>query len=221
MRVAILTGVRHGLASLCLPGLAEHPSIELSTIVFCETHYKSRWTKLRRDLRKTRRIGVLGALAGIWLRGCYISPPSDDLFALAGQYDVPLELTPRTNARRTRELLEASRSDLGLSLGNSYIASRIYSTPRNGMLNVHGEVLPRFQGAASIIWAIHEGIPETGFTIHQVDKGIDTGLILYQERFPIEFRDSYPPMAPTDGNRALFDQLDQVSRDLGYGPMES
>lgn len=36
----------------------------------------------------------------------------------------------------------------------------------------------------------------------------------------IKFRDSYPPMAPTEGNRALFDQLDQVSRDLGYGPME-
>jgi glutamate carboxypeptidase len=36
----------------------------------------------------------------------------------------------------------------------------------------------------------------------------------------IEFRDSYPPMAPTDGNRALFDRLDQVSQDLGYGRME-
>ncbi len=36
----------------------------------------------------------------------------------------------------------------------------------------------------------------------------------------ISWRDSYPPMAPTEGNRALFDQLDQVSRDLGMGPME-
>ncbi len=36
----------------------------------------------------------------------------------------------------------------------------------------------------------------------------------------ITFRDSYPPMAPTTGNRALFDALDQVSQDLGLGPME-
>jgi len=36
----------------------------------------------------------------------------------------------------------------------------------------------------------------------------------------IRFRDSYPPMAPTAGNRALFDELDRVSRDLGLGPME-
>ena len=36
----------------------------------------------------------------------------------------------------------------------------------------------------------------------------------------ISWHDTYTPMAPTAGNRALFDQLDQVSRDLGLGPME-
>lgn len=32
----------------------------------------------------------------------------------------------------------------------------------------------------------------------------------------LAFDDSYPPMAPTEGNRALFDMLDEVSRDIGY-----
>ncbi len=36
----------------------------------------------------------------------------------------------------------------------------------------------------------------------------------------ISFRDSYPPMAPTAGNQRLFEALDQVSRDMGYGPIE-
>lgn len=36
----------------------------------------------------------------------------------------------------------------------------------------------------------------------------------------IRFRDSYPPMAPTEGNYALLQVLDGVSRDLGYGPIE-
>jgi len=56
------------------------------------------------------------------------------------------------------------------------------------MINVHTEILPRFQGAHSIIWPIYEGISETGFTIHQVDSHIDTGPILFQEKYPIEFR---------------------------------
>lgn len=36
----------------------------------------------------------------------------------------------------------------------------------------------------------------------------------------ITFDDSYPPMAPTEGNYALAKVLDEVSRDLGLGPIE-
>lgn len=35
----------------------------------------------------------------------------------------------------------------------------------------------------------------------------------------ITFDDSYPPLAPTDGNRRLLARFDQVSRDLGFGPV--
>ena len=35
----------------------------------------------------------------------------------------------------------------------------------------------------------------------------------------IEFHDGYPPMAPSDGNRRLLALYDQVSRDLGLGPV--
>ena len=36
----------------------------------------------------------------------------------------------------------------------------------------------------------------------------------------ITFDDSYPPMAPTDGNFALADQLSQINQELGRGPMK-
>ncbi|HXV91558.1 MAG TPA: M20/M25/M40 family metallo-hydrolase [Gemmatimonadales bacterium] len=35
----------------------------------------------------------------------------------------------------------------------------------------------------------------------------------------LTFIDSYPPLAPTEGNRRLLAQLDRVSRDLGFGPV--
>lgn len=35
----------------------------------------------------------------------------------------------------------------------------------------------------------------------------------------ISFTDSYPPMAPTEGNRKLLSLYDAVSRDLGFGPV--
>jgi glutamate carboxypeptidase len=36
----------------------------------------------------------------------------------------------------------------------------------------------------------------------------------------IAFEDGYPPMAPTEGNRALLAELQGVSRDLGLGPVD-
>ena len=38
-------------------------------------------------------------------------------------------------------------------------------------------------------------------------------------RATIEFDDSYPPMAPTEGNKKLLTMYDEVSRDLGFGPV--
>ena len=37
----------------------------------------------------------------------------------------------------------------------------------------------------------------------------------------IGFRDSYPPLAPSDGNQRLLAMLDQASRDLGLGPVKA
>lgn len=37
----------------------------------------------------------------------------------------------------------------------------------------------------------------------------------------IEFRDSYPPMSPTEANYALLARYAAVSRDLGFGPVEA
>jgi methionyl-tRNA formyltransferase len=58
------------------------------------------------------------------------------------------------------------------------------------MINVHHEVLPEFRGAQSVIWQLHEGSRVTGYTIHQISRGIDEGAILWQERLPIEFGES-------------------------------
>ena len=192
MRVAILTSARHGLPGACLPLLAAAPGVEVVSVVHVLGHYKTRWARLRRDLRKTRRIGPLGVLTGLALRPLYLHPAGGaDLYEVAARHGIPVRTSPRTNAPETVALLRECECDLAVSLGNSYIARRVFSVPRHGMLNLHGEVLPDFQGAASVMWQIYEGRAETGFTIHQVDEHIDTGPILYVERFPLTFADTF------------------------------
>jgi methionyl-tRNA formyltransferase len=51
----------------------------------------------------------------------------------------------------------------------------VLDAPRLGCLNVHGSLLPRWRGAAPVQRAILAGDAQTGVTIMQMEKGLDTG----------------------------------------------
>lgn len=188
MRLVILTSARRGYASRCLPVLCGKDGLRVEGVIFSRNAAPASWGMVMRKIRKTARIGFLGALNGVRLRDWYKDRAAEDIWEVCNALSIEITETDYTNCRRTRELFRHFGADLGLSLGNGYISRYVFSIPRYGMINVHTEILPRFQGAHSIVWPIYEGIPETGFTIHQVDSHIDTGPILFQEKYPIEFR---------------------------------
>ena len=66
----------------------------------------------------------------------------------------------------------------------------VLTLPRFGCLNIHASLLPRWRGAAPIQRAILAGDPETGITIMQMDKGLDTGGMLQRAALPIEDMDT-------------------------------
>ncbi|MBT8081015.1 MAG: M20/M25/M40 family metallo-hydrolase [Gammaproteobacteria bacterium] len=70
---------------------------------------------------------------------------------------------------------------------------------------------------------VHGGI--RAISQEQLDRAKNKMLAIVEASLPrtkasIEFDDSYPPMAPTDGNRALMKVLSEVNADLGRGPMK-
>ena len=66
---------------------------------------------------------------------------------------------------------------------------------------LHHEVLPRFQGAQSVTWPIYEGSTETGYTMHRIDRRIDTGGILYQEKMPLQLKPTLGETVDADVSR--------------------
>ena len=66
----------------------------------------------------------------------------------------------------------------------------VLTTPTYGCLNIHASLLPRWRGAAPIHRALLAGDSETGITIMQMDKGLDTGDMLYKVSAPIETNDT-------------------------------
>jgi len=70
---------------------------------------------------------------------------------------------------------------------------------------------------------VHGGIRT--ISTEQLDKAITMMKDIASQNLPgttakIEFKTSYPPMAPTKQNYALLDKLESVNVDLGYGKLE-
>ncbi|MDO6416494.1 methionyl-tRNA formyltransferase [Sphingomonas sp. BIUV-7] len=68
--------------------------------------------------------------------------------------------------------------DLDVAIVAAYgliLPQAVLDAPRHGCLNVHGSLLPRWRGAAPVQRAILAGDAETGVTIMQMEKGLDTG----------------------------------------------
>ena len=70
------------------------------------------------------------------------------------------------------------------------LTPKILAKPKYGCINIHASLLPRWRGAAPIQRAIEAGDIETGITIMQMDKDLDTGDILKQINCPINNDDT-------------------------------
>ncbi len=64
-----------------------------------------------------------------------------------------------------------------------------------GCLNIHPSLLPRWRGAAPIQRPIMEGDLETGITIIKMDKGLDSGEMICQEKFVLDGSETYKNLA--------------------------
>lgn len=65
------------------------------------------------------------------------------------------------------------------------LTQEILDIPSFGVINVHASLLPEYRGSSPIQWAIIDGKRETGVTIMQTERGLDTGDILRVRKTPI------------------------------------
>lgn len=98
-----------------------------------------------------------------------------------------------------REVLKSYNADVMVVAAYGLILPLgVLNTPKLGCINIHGSLLPRWRGAAPIHRAILAGDTQTGITIMQMDKGLDTGDMLYKVACDIE---------DTDTTASLHDKL--------------
>ncbi len=102
----------------------------------------------------------------------------------------------------TRQPILEARADLMIVAAYGLILPQsVLDMPSLGCVNIHASLLPRWRGAAPIHRAIEAGDSETGITLMQMDKGLDTGAMLTRAALPI---------LATDSTGSLHDRLAEL-----------
>jgi methionyl-tRNA formyltransferase len=70
------------------------------------------------------------------------------------------------------------------------LSEAVLATARQGALNLHGSLLPKYRGRAPANWAILNGETETGATLHYMERRADAGPIIDQQAVPIDINDT-------------------------------
>ena len=67
------------------------------------------------------------------------------------------------------------------------LKENIFTIPKYGTINLHPALLPKYRGPNPLFWQYYNMEKEMGITLHYIDKGEDTGDIIYQEKLEIPF----------------------------------
>jgi methionyl-tRNA formyltransferase len=103
--------------------------------------------------------------------------------AVARKFGKALFEPRNVNERRYLEELTELGVDLIVSISAPQIFRReILDLPKNGCINVHNGLLPKYQGMMPSFWVLANGEKWTGTTIHYMDEAVDRGPIILREK---------------------------------------
>ena len=136
------------------------------------------------------------------LTGVYTSPPkkanrgmkiSKSPVALYAE-DNNLNVYSPKELRSIEEIKFIKEMNLDFIIVIAYgliLPEEILNLPKYGCYNLHASILPRWRGAAPIQRSMIEGDEATGVTIMKMNKGLDTGDIVLQDKLKINISENY------------------------------
>jgi methionyl-tRNA formyltransferase len=113
------------------------------------------------------------------------TPPEADIFeALTGVIgDLPpgMDLLLPGAPGGVAKMISGYVPDILLVFGfNWRLPGEVLGVPRLGALNIHPAPLPKYRGPSPVLWAIRNGDPYLGLTVHRMTERIDSGPVLSQ-----------------------------------------
>lgn len=122
------------------------------------------------------------------------------------RYGIPVFQPVKIKEPEAVAELEKYQADLFVVAAfGQLLSEEILNMPEYGCINIHASLLPAYRGAAPIQWAVLNGEKESGVTIMQMDKGLDTGDMLLKRSVEL---------SPKETGDSLHDKLMHLGAEL-------
>ena len=113
------------------------------------------------------------------------------------------------------ELFRSHEADVAVVVAYGRILPKAFlEAPKQGCVNVHFSLLPKYRGAAPVNWAIVNGESATGVTTMMVEPELDSGPILLQRSTAIDATETAPQVMQRLAEMGA-DLLSETLRDFG------
>ena len=113
-------------------------------------------------------------------------PDAQPVARLARSLGKPV-LTPHSPADRSFEdrMRELQPDLIAVAGYHKILPPQLLALPPQGVLNLHGSLLPEYRGPCPWKWAIADGRSRSGATVHRMTSEVDRGDILAQRELDI------------------------------------
>lgn len=133
----------------------------------------------------------------------------------AEEYGLPVYTPLSLKNKHDQEVFFSHQADIAVVAAYGLILPEtVLNSPEYGCVNIHASVLPRWRGASPIQHSILHGDRESGVTIMQMDKGVDTGNIISVETVEIGERKTFSELSEKlsqTGAKSILKILDELS----------
>jgi len=142
----------------------------------------------------------------------------DGLYSVRGAlraHDIPEHTPDNVNDPAFLDFLRNRNIDLVVSIACPQIVREdLLNCPSEGVINIHGALLPTYRGKLPSFWVLANGEEKTGVTVHYMNEQLDDGPIIVQKEVPIRPDDTLHSLVLRSkvqyGASALADAVQQI-----------
>ena len=113
------------------------------------------------------------------------------------------------NTKKKINYKDLDNINLIVSFGYRHKISEHIIKKKKNIINLHLSYLPYNKGAHPNFWSFAENTP-SGVTIHKIDKGIDTGNIIYQKILDFELSKNKNKLTFSKTYKTLFSEIENL-----------